>query len=257
LNPSYETIGEIETMKNRPSRSPIVVDTPSPSETGSDSVYSFDPQSTQRDPRKSAISVSVEGTFIDSSTVESVNWTDDGILAERCIAGEVSAWEELYHRCHDPLCASIRMQLGRSGADAQLVDEMAARVWYALVDRDGLQLAKYKPSRGSLMTFIRLIARKEVSHYFRAEQRRLKKELAGFARGNRQAFVQRGESISTMVGEFMTSLTPREREFCYEYLQISSDDRRVSRETTYSSANIWQLTRRIYKKFLNYIGPLP
>jgi DNA-directed RNA polymerase specialized sigma24 family protein len=196
-------------------------------------------------------------TLGDSTGRESGNWKADGLLAQRCIAGEVSAWEELYHKCHDPLRVSIRIQLGRSGSDSQLVDEMAARVWYALVDRDGLQLTKYKSSRGSLMTFIRLIARKEVSHYFRSEQRRLKNELAGFTRGNREAFVQRGESISTMLAEFMTSLTPREREFCYEYLQISSDDRRSTRETNYSPANIWQLTRRIYKKFLTYIGPVP
>jgi hypothetical protein len=182
---------------------------------------------------------------------------EDGRLVERCIRGEVAAWEELYCKCHEPLCTTVRIHLGRSGADAQLVDEMAARVWYALVDRDGKQLAKYNSRRGSILTYIRLIARKEVSRYFRSEQRRLKKELTGLVHRNRREMADRGESLSTLLGEFLSSLTPREREFCCEYLQISSDDLTERQEHSFSSASIWQMTSRVYKKFLRYIGPAP
>jgi DNA-directed RNA polymerase specialized sigma24 family protein len=190
-----------------------------------------------------------------SQTLDPRALAADARLVERCIAGEVSAWEEIYRQCHNPLCTAIRIQLGRAGADSHLVDEMAARVWYALVDQDGKQLTKYDSRRGSILTFIRLIARKEVSHYFRAEQRRLKKELAGFAERNRRDSAEQGESLTSMMAEFLTSLTPRERDFCYEYLQISANDQRETREIPYSTANIWQLTRRIYKKFLNFFGP--
>jgi hypothetical protein len=58
-----------------------------------------------------------------------------------------------------------------------------------------------------------------------------------------------------MFTEFLASLTPRERDFCYEYLQVSADENRVRLKNDYSSANIWQLTRRIYKKFLTFIDP--
>ena len=71
----------------------------------------------------------------------------DGLLAKRCLAGEVAAWEELYAQCHEPLLISIRIMLGPQSADASLVDEIAARVWYALVANDGKLLSRYKPSR--------------------------------------------------------------------------------------------------------------
>lgn len=80
------------------------------------------------------------------------------LLAERCINGDVAAWEELYNKFHAPLCVTIRVHLGRLGSDPHLVDEMAARVWFALVDRDGRLLTKFSAKRGSLLTFIRLLA---------------------------------------------------------------------------------------------------
>jgi hypothetical protein len=99
------------------------------------------------------------------------------------------------------------------------------------------------------------LARKEISHHFRTEQRRLKNEFASLIDKNRTETVTRGESLPTMFAEFLTSLTPRERDFCYEYLQVSGEDNPVRSENSYSSANIWQLTRRIYKKFLSFIDP--
>ena len=43
----------------------------------------------------------------------------------------------LYAQCHEPLLLSIRIMLGPRNTDANLVDEIAARVWYALVANDG------------------------------------------------------------------------------------------------------------------------
>jgi DNA-directed RNA polymerase specialized sigma24 family protein len=179
----------------------------------------------------------------------------DALLVERCIQGEVAAWEKLYHQCHAPLCASIRNHLGRLGTDSHLVDEMAARVWYALVDHDGKQLTKYNVRRGSVLTFIQWIAKKETANYFRSEQRRLKNEIASLTKKNRSENTNRAESLQTLLTEFIASLTPHERDFCFEYLQISPDDNRIRLEKNYSPANIWQLTRRIYKKFVSYLGP--
>ena len=79
--------------------------------------------------------------------VETEGICADGLLAKRCLAGEVAAWEQLYAQCHEPLLVSIRIMLGSQSADANLVDEIAARVWYALVANDGELLSRYKPSR--------------------------------------------------------------------------------------------------------------
>jgi hypothetical protein len=184
-------------------------------------------------------------------------WDDDALLVERCLRGEVAAWEAFYRDCHDPLRASIRFFLGRSGADSQLVDELAARVWYALVDQDGKRLTKFNPRRGSVHTFLRLLARKETSRYFLAERRRLKKEMSSILKRNHSATAAQSESLPAMLAEFLASLTPRERAFCGEYLHVGADGDGARLETPYSSANIWQITRRIYKKFLSYIGSTP
>lgn len=69
----------------------------------------------------------------------------DRQLVDRCLAGEVAAWEEFYAQCHDPLCTAIRIMLGRPHGDPNLVDEIASRVWYALVANDGKLLGRYSP----------------------------------------------------------------------------------------------------------------
>ena len=179
----------------------------------------------------------------------------DARLVERCIQGEVTAWEELYLKCHAPLCTSIRIRLGRLGADAQLVDELAARVWYLLVADDGEQLPKYRAYQKSIQTYVRLIARRVIADYFRTERRRLKNEIFSLMHKSSGETAAHADSLPILVGEFLALLTPRERIFCFDYLQISPDDKQMKSDKPYSPANIWQLTRRVYKKFLNYIGP--
>lgn len=80
-------------------------------------------------------------------------------LVDRCLNGEVAAWEELYAQCHEPLCTAIRSKLRQGITDPNLVDEMAARVWYAVVKNDGELLSRYDPERGGrVITFLRAIA---------------------------------------------------------------------------------------------------
>jgi DNA-directed RNA polymerase specialized sigma24 family protein len=182
--------------------------------------------------------------------------SDDTLLVERCLRGDVAAWEELYCKCHDPLCAAIRYQLGRTGADSQLVDEMAARVWYRLVDQNGKQLKKFNPARGAILTFIRLIARKEISNYFRADKRRLKNDLSSIPQRYRLEVADRNEVLPIMLTEFLDLLTPSERDFCCGYLRVSAENDPAVSVNRYTSTNIWQLTHRIYMKLQNYLGSI-
>ena len=175
----------------------------------------------------------------------------DGLLAKRCLAGEVAAWEELYAQCHEPLLVSIRIMLGPQSADASLVDEIAARVWYALVANDGELLSRYKPSRGArLITFMRARANSEMVRYIRAEVRRRKRELAAL-RERPQYQGQDGAQPVNVLAEFLGTLTPREQVFCSEHLLGEPSDA-VGR--TYSTSNIWQLSHRIRRKLLRFLG---
>jgi hypothetical protein len=174
----------------------------------------------------------------------------DGLLAKRCMAGEVSAWEQLYTQCHEPLLVSIRIMLGSQSADANLVDEIAARVWYALVANDGELLSRYKPSRGArLITFMRARANSEIVRYIRTEVRRHKRELVALREKPQYQGQDEAQPVN-ILAEFFGTLTPRERVFCSEHLLGESSDVLAP---AYSTSNIWQLSHRIRRKLLRFL----
>ena len=175
----------------------------------------------------------------------------DRRLAERCVAGEVAAWEEYYAQCHEPLCVSIRVLLGRASSDPNLVDEIAARVWYALVANDGALLARYTPKRGArLITFMRTLARDEICRHFRSEIRRRQREVSALRERPRRHATYFGPAGSGLK-EFLVTLSPREQSFCCEVLLAEPP---VGPEEPRSAANIWQLTHRVYQKLLQFLG---
>jgi hypothetical protein len=175
----------------------------------------------------------------------------DGLLAKRCLAGEVAAWEELYSQCHEPLLVSIRIMLGSQSTDGNLVDEIAARVWYALVANDGALLARYKTNRGArLITFMRMRANSEIVRYIRGEVRQRKRELAAL-RQRPQHQGQDGEQPVNVLAEFFGTLTAREQVFCSKHLLGESSD---VLDPAYSASNVWQLSHRIRRKLLRFIG---
>jgi hypothetical protein len=175
----------------------------------------------------------------------------DGLLTKRCLAGEVAAWEQLYAQCHEPLLVSIRIMLGSQSADANLVDEIAARVWYALVANDGELLSRYKPSRGArLITFMRVRANSEIVRYIRSEVRHHKRELAAL-RERPQYQGHDGAQPVNVLAEFFGTLTPREQVFCSEHLLGESSD---VLGAACSTSNFWQLSHRIRRKLLRFLG---
>jgi hypothetical protein len=175
----------------------------------------------------------------------------DRRLVDRCLAGEVAAWEAFYAQCHDPLCTAIRIMLGRPHGDPNLVDEIAARVWYALVANDGKLLGRYSPEVGArLITFMRALARDEICRHFRAEIRRRQREFLALRERPQSGGIDPGQSAIGLT-EFLSTLTPQEHSFCCEVLLAEpAPNGEISR----SAANIWQLTHRIYKKLLHFLA---
>ncbi|MGA2030687.1 MAG: hypothetical protein ABSG68_00385 [Thermoguttaceae bacterium] len=135
--------------------------------------------------------------------------------------------------------------------DPNLVDEIAARVWYALVANDGELLARYSPQRGArLITFMRALAKDEICRHFRAEIRRREREVAAFRERPPLAGIDSGYSASGL-REFLATLSPQEHSFCCEVLLAEPAP---GGEISRSAANIWQLTHRIYKKLLRFLA---
>jgi DNA-directed RNA polymerase specialized sigma24 family protein len=184
----------------------------------------------------------------------------DHRLVERCLAGEVAAWEELYAKCHDTLLASVRSLLGQAHDDPNLVDEIAARVWYALVADDGELLARYDPKRGArIVTFMRAIAKDEICRFFRTERRRRHREQIALRDKPAHHSDEQAQSEAALA-EFWETLSPREMGFAADHLLATAGDRgeNVSTSSTeYSDANIWQLTHRIYSKFVKFFRYSP
>ena len=140
-------------------------------------------------------------------------------LARRCADGQVAAWEELYHRYHDRLLESIRVMLSGQHTDPSLAEEIAARVWYALVENDGKLLLKYNPKRGaSLMTYIRILAKDRLRRYFRSERRRQDRERAVMDSRPSSHSSELDQNISTL-DEFLETLSVTERTFYDQCLQ--------------------------------------
>ena len=176
----------------------------------------------------------------------------DRRLVERCLAGEVQAWSQLYDQAHAALLGSIRRFLGRAGQNSDLTEEIAARVWYALV-RNGFELlGKFDVHRGCrLATFLSMLAKSETRLLLRTERRRKSREQVasrpetnGFCRG------QTGEVLSDE--EFLMILSPAERTFYFDVL-IAEPDNGEQTQRAYSPENLWQLRHRIRKKLERFL----
>ncbi len=178
----------------------------------------------------------------------------DAALAKRCVAGEVQAWEEFYDQCHEPLLFSIEVMLGPGTADKNLVDELAARVWYTLIKDDAKLLSKYDNRRGAqLITFMMPIAKSELARYFRDEKRREKRERISLTGKTPHDYGQPDLSL----GEFLPTLTRREREYYNDCLLGYPIDGSGSSEGTFSLSNARQLRHRIRCKMMRFLGLEP
>jgi hypothetical protein len=174
----------------------------------------------------------------------------DRKLIDHCLAGEPAAWTNLYRACHEPLLASIRAFLRAAAADTNLVDEIAARVWYAVVRNEGELLSRFDISRGCrLTTFLSVLGKSEARQYFRAERRRRTREEAA-SRPEGESHAAELLIASATEAEFVGTLTPSERLYYQSVLLAPVKD---GADDDYSDENGWQLRRRVRKKLNQFL----
>lgn len=180
--------------------------------------------------------------------------TSDGSLVERCLSQDVAAWEEMYARHHRPMCDAITAMLGSGRADASLVDEIAARVWYALVSDGGQLLIRFDPRRSSrLSPFLRGLARVEIMRYLRRERRQREIELLRGERSSHEAPMPFAQ-WNAILRDFTATLTPSERRFVEEYLLARPQSFSPQSRQGLSEASIWQHRHRIRSKLRAFLG---
>ncbi len=170
-------------------------------------------------------------------------------LVDRCRNGDEAAWAEMHKRCHECLIKQIRYSLGTFGRDSNLVEEIAARVWFGLVADDGHLLARFQPDKGNgLEKYLAAIARYEVLRHQRSEFRRRRREretqaMRGSNRDDREL-----REMALDVKGFLPQLTPREREF-FDHVLIGNNGHHLQ----ISAPNAWQLRHRIRKKLVEFL----
>jgi hypothetical protein len=173
----------------------------------------------------------------------------DQLLVTRCLAGETDAWSQMYERFHGSLLASIRAFLGRAGQDMHLVDEISARVWYALVRNQFALLARFDPDRGCrLSTFLSVIGKSEARLLLRSERRRKTRECVASRREMEPAQTECRSVLDD--DDFLATLSPRERTF-YRDILVATTVSEANSE--FSQQNQWQLRHRVRKKLEQYL----
>jgi DNA-directed RNA polymerase specialized sigma24 family protein len=195
--------------------------------------------------------------------------SSDRKLIDQALGGVAGAWDVLYHRCHQPLLTAIRAIVGPRSADPNLVDELAARVWYAVVRDQGRLLDRFDPRREcTLTTYLALIAKDEASRFFRSEKRRRKRETAVATCDNKSASKSTSVAGSTTITihEFVATLTPAEKTFYDEITARNSHAANgvngsngaekangAGHTNGRSQANEWQLNHRVRRKLERFL----
>ncbi|MFO7902496.1 MAG: RNA polymerase sigma factor [Planctomycetota bacterium] len=174
---------------------------------------------------------------------------EEKTLVDKCRDGDDAAWAEMHAKCQDYLVQQIRYALGDRGRDSNLVEEIAARVWFGLVADDAHLLDRFQPYEGNgLEKYLAAIARFEVLRHNRSEFRRRRREQETQVMRVGGSDDQLVREMTLDVNAFLPQLTPREKEF-FHYVLMGND----VHELRVSAPNAWQLKHRIRKKLLKFL----
>jgi DNA-directed RNA polymerase specialized sigma24 family protein len=174
----------------------------------------------------------------------------DQELVDRCRQGDAEAWSEMHRRCQAKVLKQIRYTLGDQSRDVNLVEEIAARVWYALLVDDGYLLRRYESEKGnSLGSYLSAIARFEVLRHQRSEYRRRRREHQTQIMRSQQSDEQLLGELKADLKDFLPRLTRREHEYFHHVLLGNN-----GAELELSDTNSWQLRHRIRRKLLAFLG---
>ena len=178
-------------------------------------------------------------------------------IIERCLQGDPAAWSMVYQRFHEPLASSVRSFLGKAGQDRNLVEEICARVWYALVRNNFELLARFDTQRGvRLTTFLTLLAKTQARLLLRSERRRRTREQVAS-----KPEVRPPEATSWGVladHDFLATLSPAEQAFFQNVLvadvvRPASPSQAPDCGEKYSRQYSWQLRHRVRRKLEEFL----
>src|SRR5262245_47642281 len=110
--------------------------------------------------------LNAQNTVLKSETVPHAMSRSWPLLLEPCLEGNNTAWSSLFDELQPILIRMVKQVLGTNSQDQDLVDEIAARVWFTLVDRRFHYLRAFDPQLGvQLTTYLSGIAKTEWLQY--------------------------------------------------------------------------------------------
>lgn len=183
-------------------------------------------------------------------------------IVNRCLSGDPRAWEELYAACHPNLMRLISSLVVPRHRNVELVDEIAARVWYELVRDNAKRLRQYDAAKGTPSEFVAGVAKNLFRVYLRSERRRRWRETV--AARNRRPTIDCAPAAGAMMREFVPLLSSAERSFLLcEVVQhravypqapaLASTGCKKAVSRPISAAYARQLMRRIRVKLSAYL----
>lgn len=171
---------------------------------------------------------------------------------QQCLADDERAWEKLYRRYYPRLKKAIELLLGVDAAEFHLIEEIAARVWYAVLKDGRRLLAAYDPDRDTALdSFFMGLARIEILQYMRSERRRHMHEIAG---GRIKLEEQRVSDwqMGVMMNEFAATLTPGEKKFM-DGSMIGPVEGQDNEESSLPPTTVWTRRHRIRRKLRSFL----
>ena len=174
----------------------------------------------------------------------------DAQLVERCLTGDELAWQQMYAEQHPLLLAQVNRLLFADVENADIAEEVAARVWQRLLEQDCRDLARFDVERACrLSTYLGAMAANEVLQFLRAERRLQARSIkAGQIRLRQKSRTE--IDLMAPIHDFLTTLSPRERDYCRKYLLAWTTS---TSPCPLSAANVWQLRHRIKRKLLAFL----
>ena len=145
----------------------------------------------------------------------------DEQLVVRCLRNERTAWAELFELCHSRIVTRVCSVLRRAPGTLDAAEEVAAKVWLAVVVDEGRLLRRFDAGNGTrVATYLSGIAGKETLKFLRSSRRRKHREAEyGKAAARRTSTTP----VALLeLKEFLSLLTPAEHHVCLSDLKATN-----------------------------------
>ena len=167
-------------------------------------------------------------------------------------AHDPAAWHQFWDHYWGMVLQTVGMLLGAKGNNQLLVEELASNVMVALSANNCRRLAAYDPARGSLATFLKILAHQEVCRWHRSQRQGHAQAVPFSCCGLPEAAVS-DYPEPMWLADYLTTLTLPEQDYVRQRLgarsksalaeRLSPRSRRRLARSAREKLEIWEAQR--------------